>query len=189
MTTRHVQGLKFPENSIAHTCLLNTHPDARASVRITSRDPFAHPCVDSNILGHHSDVQRLAQCITKEREVAKVLSDDLGYKLSEFSLVGRNTDADLLTQVCSCLCTSRAILGRRSVDVLSCMNMHMRALLSSDDSPFPGLHRGSTYPSMHAHACRLASRGCRPPCMIWGKQLQCRSMHMYGVLELACRCQ
>ena len=96
-----VQGLKFPENNLAHTCLLNTHPDARASVKISSSDPFASPCVFTNLLGHESDVSRLAACITKEREVAKVMNDEFGYKLSEFSILGRDVNADLSGQVCA----------------------------------------------------------------------------------------
>lgn len=89
----------MPANSIAHTCLLNTHPESRASVKLNSSDPFASPSVESNLLGHPDDARRLAQCMMKEREVAEVLSDEFGFNLTETSILGRDTEAELEEQV------------------------------------------------------------------------------------------
>ena len=69
---------------------------------LNSSDPFAPPSVHSNILGHRDDVSRMAACIAKEREVAEVLSNDLGFNLTEVSIVGRDTQAELMSQVCVC---------------------------------------------------------------------------------------
>ena len=66
---------------------------------LNSSDPFAPPSVNSNLLGHPDDVTRLAGCIANEREVFEVLSSDLGFNLTEVSLSGRDTEADLASQV------------------------------------------------------------------------------------------